>query len=178
MDHRGSWVQNRGLFEKTARLAVLPCFPTSDYNKLDLQARWWICADRPIRCLALCLGVSCFPQEGFSPARGLYLQRQKTLVTWGSKTREDSGFSSGWGVKKSNDFIWLAEATKHAFILAFPQRKPLIAQCKNTQVSYVGWNLKSQKSTLNVSTTLYRKKYRQQRKTVLLLERCQRATRR
>lgn len=52
----------------------------------------------------------------------------------------------------------------YAFILAFPQRKLLITECKNIQVSYVGWNLKSQKSTLNVSTTIYLMMFQQQKK--------------
>lgn len=39
-----------------------------------------------------------------------------------------------------------------AFVLAFPQRKLLITECKDTQVTYVEWNLlKAQKSTINYS---------------------------
>lgn len=37
-----------------------------------------------------------------------------------------------------------------SFVLAFPLRKLLIAEFKNTQVTYVGWNLKSSKSTINL----------------------------
>lgn len=37
-----------------------------------------------------------------------------------------------------------------SFVLAFPQRKLLITEFKNTQVTYVGWYLKSLKSTINL----------------------------
>lgn len=36
------------------------------------------------------------------------------------------------------------------FVLAFPQRKLLIAECKNTQVTKAGWNLKSFESNINL----------------------------
>ena len=51
--------------------------------------------------------------------------------------------------------VLLSEAVMCAFILAFPQRKLLITEYKNIQVTYVGWNLKSWKSTINISTTIH-----------------------
>lgn len=53
-------------------------------------------------------------------------------------------------VEKSNDFVWLSEAVICAFVLAFPQRKLLITECKNRQVICVGRNLKSSRSTINL----------------------------
>lgn len=59
-------------------------------------------------------------------------------------------------VKKSNDFMFdFQRQSCVPLFWHFLQRKLLITQFKNTQVTYKGWNLKSSKSTINVSKTIH-----------------------